>query len=403
MKLYFIDQGNVSSIYYVLSYILKIQISIECISNLKEASSDGYFLYSFFSYKDFAKFDSLIKEKRKDNIDIKIIVGGSGLYYLDDIKDFQKRYPEVDYVVIGKGEEALTAILTKDIPKGILYDFAFAEIDNYVIHPFFFPYIKEIKMTFLDEKCFWNKCSYCHHTEKDSIHYNNSSIDLFNEIVYYYKHGLRTFCFYDNFFVFSKFYDLLDKLLSVGINDVSFRLLGLHVKTNYKKLKEYVPKFKKLIIEANWGVEFLDDEILEKHQKGVTVNNIKTTVDYCYDNNIIFTPYFLYGLPLVKEKNILNHIDNLNEIHPKLTGNIDNFFMLNEKLDVYKRKDFFKVKKTGNFYLNDFEEWLPDFKSKMIKFTMYDFEEKKYCTRLETFNKYKSYEDINIKVQDLFL
>ena len=102
-----------------------------------------------------------------------------------------------------------------------------------------------------------------------------------------------------------------------------------------------------------------------------------------------FSAFMLNGLPNVSDDNLKNNLDNLMKLDEYVYKYKVSFFILNNKVPVYRKPDIFKIKLLDKFTLHDFDYNLPE-----IETYLYNFESLingKYLTRRE---EYSRYEDI---------
>ena len=406
MKIYYHKPSGSNSIYNILSFIIHKEIDAEIKEIVSareiEDSSENYYLFSFFSINEYKTFNETIASFRRGNIkNVKIIVGGSALLFLDNPSDLFEFYPEISYIVMGKGENVINHLLTENVSqRQIFHDKDFGQVESYLIRDSFINDIGPvIKITFDDQYCPWRKCSFCQYVLDLSSSYKNSVEDVYNEISYYYERGFKEYLFYDNWTPLNKVTELFDLLLENNINDIRFSILSIHINNNaYKSLAPYIEKFKPgLFTMSIFGVEFLDDEILSTYNKGINVNKISEVVDFCSDTNLPFGACILYGLPLVENRHIENHINNFNQLdlHNRMKGGTCfSFFILNKHLDVYKDPDFFKIKIKNNYTLTDFYNDLPELKLINVDFDQWDDDKNKWLNRDEVIEKYLQFDDL---------
>ncbi|MCF7870405.1 MAG: radical SAM protein [Candidatus Omnitrophica bacterium] len=346
-----------------------------------ENSEKSYYLFGVYYYKDINTLINNIKKAKEYFHEIKfnIIIGGFGLYGLD-FEELKKLFPEINYIILGKGEKLLSKILDNNLQPGLYLEKE--KIEPYNILPSFIKNFKRVEISFDNSRCVWNRCKFCHHSTIPKSHVNEVK-DVFEKIVYNYNIGVRKFYFYDNFLIFNKFYKLLDLLLENKMTDINFKIFGVHVKSNYNKLHKYLPKFNNLISDLSVGYEFLDDKILRKYDKGITVRDILKFDEYVSKNNIKTNVYLLYGLPGANENNINNHFNNLKKINSRFFNT--SFFLLNEKIYMFKHLDEFGIKLKRKYTLKDYMYTMPE-----IHTYNWDFETDGK-SRKEVFEQYKPY------------
>lgn len=296
---------------------------------------DSYVLLSFPFFEDWWKIDIILEKLKKSFSEkkYKILLGGSALYQIV-IDDIKKYYPEIDYIVIGRGELLFEKIINNEIKPGIYKSENITPF--YKIHPMFLNKTDaQLLLTLDGATCSWGKCSFCFANYEKKVY----DVDQVFEIIKYYYQifNRKNFYFTDNYLNPQKLYNLLDKLLLEGIDDITFNGLGMHINSNYKRLKDYIPFFKnKLMGDVKWGVEFLDDDILNIIKKGTNVQKIFEHANFMQDNNLELWVYLINGLPLIGQKNIDNHINNLIKYDKYVKHYSISSLTLEENMEMFK-------------------------------------------------------------------
>ena len=391
MRVYYNKRNAFQSIEKLISYSIhkKNEIEYSSIRTFKDIKNVPNSLYavSIVSYRQINElYESIEKFKENNEINFKIVIGGPGLSMinLDDLREY---IPEISFIIEGKGERYFNRIISGDLEEGIYIE-ADCNIEPYPISKEFkksfdvFPFLYNTSFNYTN--CSWNKCKFCYHTEKVKSREYGETID---DILLNYDIGIRNFFITDNYLVMTRFYRLLDELIKLGIDDVSFSIFGSHVNSNYKELEKYLPKFKKLILNIAPGFEFLDDKILRLYNKGTTVKEIVEYTNFMSSNEIDLHPYFLYGLPLATERNLWVHLSNYGLIRDKIAASNVSFFMLIDGIDIYNHPKDFNIKINRNLTLNDYDKELPPIRTSFYDFEAYDNIRKRFLTRDEEYIK----------------
>lgn len=352
---------NISNgIIYMLSYYLKhnpnVDISINEFTDFKqfrdiENSPNSFVLLSAPFFELWWPIDNIIENLRIGNPYKKynLLLGGGSIlqYFPESILQF---YPEIDHIKYGRGEVFLEKILNggkeelNKYPQVINADNE--KINSYEINPFFIQKYQKSGLIYLSYngyKCFWNKCEFCCHVLPDGM--INDSNQVYKQIKFYReKHNIKKFFIVDNYLIWKNFFNTLDLLLADGLNDIEFELHGAHINSNYKKITEYIPKFgSNFISDVGWGIEFLDDEILELYNKGTTVDKIMEHGKILNDIGVDLKAYTLLGLPMVGQKHIDNMWENLQKYDIYVKYYRNSFFTLDSFLNVYKDPEKFGI------------------------------------------------------------
>ena len=410
-NIYYLDNHTSFGIKHVLSYYLQSKplsiTGIPIISNTPDVlynlfdtknnpdfanipnEKTTYFMFSVKSTNDYYYVFEVIKYLREmfPVINIKIIIGGAAIESID-VNSLIVNYPEISYLVYGKGEEIFSKIIDDQLTNGVYYDKDFDIIKPYIVLPPFLQNVNEISIFFEGNVCKWGRCQFCFLEKEKSL--KKTALDVAKQIMYYYKnHNIKIFNIYDLYLNFGILKELLDILISVGITDVSFKSIGMHLKSDFKLIAPYFKVFKTLFLDTGWGVEFLDNDILDLYQKNITVEDVFEVAKITNGIGMPFSAFMLNGLPNVSDDNLKNNLDNLMKLDEYVYKYKVSFFILNNKVPVYRKPDIFKIKLLDKFTLHDFDYNLPE-----IETYLYNFESLingKYLTRRE---EYSRYEDI---------
>lgn len=350
---------------------------------------NNYLLLTVISSNEFiqsVKF--LMKHKFKN---IKTIIGGQ---YVNFILHPEKLLTLYDYVIVGKGENALLNIITKKLPKSVYYDKDFDIIPkHYITNPVILKNLTSVLLTIKGDVCSYNKCEFCDQVKKTSTKQFYTLDENINLIQYYRNNSnIQLFIFYDNIMQVSDLKYLL-QTLPEG-RKISIVIYGMRVSDSYRDLTKYLrPDIQLFII---WGHEFYDNEILSYFNKGITIEQILDSIIWCEENKIPYLGNLIKGLPLVQNKHIRNHLSFYKHYWDKkiIPSNKFNEFMLSDSTRIINKLDVFKIKLKNRLRINNFwKGWeLPENFAKLetiyYDFDMYDEDEKKYVDREFTYSKY---------------
>lgn len=354
-------------------------------------STDSYVLFSVLDPDDFALFDELY-HILYDHANVSLVLGGSLLYILEtqDIIDY---YDKDIYILVGKGEEFLISLLDDNLPPALYSDSNFDKIKNYKLLPKFLSEDRLISLTFRDIRCSWNRCKFCHHNIGSRREIINN-IQMFENIEYYYFHGVRNFIFYDNETLPDVMSKVLDKLWIAGIRDIKIEIFGLRLEhlDKVERLMEGLSRLKEG--RVTFGLEFLDQDLLNIYDKGISLDEAMDIIGLSskYKNVKVMT-YLLIGAPKmgnVALSKLRKFIESYDNIIYDFRGS---FFRLSELTRVYEEPDLFEIKILNKRYtLNDFfvnyGGKLPEIKTKYIDFLMKDPDTGLWMTRKEALIKH---------------
>jgi radical SAM superfamily enzyme YgiQ (UPF0313 family) len=406
MKIYYpiLQEGRRpnENIHYLLSYLKthsKLKFTSEIITDKNLAqidnSPENYILLSATSIQPLHTFHQFVQVLRKTlgEIKCKIIVGGSVFYILnhDDIFNF---YPEVTHICVGKGEEVLKDILEKDLPSGVYHAEKFNKVNRYTLHPDY-PVKDVVMLTFRDSRCSWGKCLFCHHQTR-CVYPNKNAQDVADEVMYYIdQRGYRHFYFFDNHMEPETLAQFLEILYQKGYHKKgpTFYVFGIRVDGNIKGLHPILKKWPKgTIVGIAWGVEFYDQEILDRYRKGITTEQIDAALKFFPQFGTFNDVYLLHGLPSVTNENIKRQEEFIKSTYDYVERYMTSYFLLSNALIIKKHEETFKMKELDyNFTIQDFFIYgldIPPIRTQYIDFTSWDDDLQKQATRDETFQKY---------------
>lgn len=409
MNIYYLaDHDNPKfnlGLYSVLSYYVSSnpnkQISIYEQLNLDDFyniinDENSYVLVSISFFAEFWKLDEIMKRLRKlSSKKYNLVIGGSVImyFYYDELI---KYYPELDFVVEGKGEITLANILNKKLKPGFHKD-NLSKIPIYFLSDFFVKKMQNVSIpvTLEGTNCIWNKCDFCHHHDQDG--HRNSPDEIFQLIKYYYtKYNKRDFFITDNYLILQKFYKLLDMLISEGMSDIQFNSTCIHIQSNYKKLGYYVNKFSRRIFGsgAGWGVEFLDDDVLKMYHKGTTVEKILEHAKFMSDINMPYYSFMLLGLPNLSNKNIQNGLDNLIKYENLFEKCVLSHFSLDSNMRMFHEPEKWNIQILDHIFLDSHSDSIYKIKTKVHNYNVLDLDSRKWISRLQYLNKFHRHEEL---------
>jgi len=400
-------------IFSVLSYYIKnnknSEYSINEINEINELDNfenkeNTFILISIPFFHQINILDIIINKLKflVDNIEnkkYKIILGGAAVPQIVP-ETIHEYFPEIDYIVFGHGEEITKKIINGEINIPGVYngnEYPY-KLDSF--HEFFTNKLTKIPIIIDGLKCPWNKCKFCIHSTDDKI--NLSVNDTITIIKDYYNMGKKDFYICDNWLNMNKFYKILDILLAEGMDDIQFELFGVHITSNYKKLIEYIPKFKNnLITTSTWGVEYLDDEVLDLYQKGITVEKIFEHGKFMKESGIELEVYMLMGLPGLKQHNIDLMYENLLKYDKYVSSYRYSTFTLDSNIDVFKNPNKYGLKIGKQSTLNYQFQISKPLLSTIYSYEIYNYEESKFISSEDNIKRYKhiidKMEETNLK------
>jgi len=245
------------------------------------------------------------KQLRTDaELESKTVIGGIHASMLpDDVKD------DFDQVVVGEAENVIRGILSGEITDKIVYSTRHENLDDIIIPDFklvddwqkigIFPVMTS-------RGCPYG-CTFCSVTAMFGRDYRACSPErvmqelsglekLFNErerwpLKLLFRRGI--FFADDNFTENSKrTEEILDRMIQTGYN----REMTCQVRTNIARRPDLVAKMRKAGFNTFYvGIESINPQSLKDMKKSQTVEDIKTFVRVCHDNDIGIFGMFILG------------------------------------------------------------------------------------------------------------
>lgn len=391
---------------FIITYLKykKIEFNLFKIDDIDNFNYDNidYILFSFYDYEDIINLMKLNDLKLQNRIRSKIIVGGPQFDFIKDIYSFEKILSEIDYFVIGKGEEALYNILKNKPNKKIHYDneyetdYKFYYNETPVINTTEHGKVGIVNLS--HNICFWNRCKFCGIVESYRKGFYLSISNIIPKIRKSYENGIKTFYFYDNAITLSHLKKLLTKLSD--LKDIQFIFFGIKANKNFTELNDILKNFNtNPIFRVSIGLEFYSQEILDIYDKGVDLENINTTVDFFYNIGTEVGLSILFSLPLVEHKHV-DFFENWIKDNIHKTSELGTSVLrLRDNVKIFENPHIFGIKILGNYtyydYIDDSLIYNDDIKDKLkkIELSEVDFlykneEYDRIFTRDEIYNIY---------------
>ena len=405
------------SVYYVLSYIkqyssTKFTTHLFTLDNIDiENSENNYIFFAFASINFYTKLIDLIYTLRKeyDQIKINIVLGGVAVRFVD-IKAIQKHFPEINFIVLGQGEDIAKQIVGKKLPPG-LYDEKFShKIAKYQLEEEYYNNVNGHLLTFNGNRCS-NRCKFCQNGSY-FLRESRQPNYLIKEIKKIRARGHKKFFIYDNYLDHRKFIELLSLCLENKIYDIKFNCIGAHVSVHYKKMYSRIKNKWEDVSGRNFplqsiglGVEFYSQEVLDKYNKGTTLYQIDKAVEEMRELNFPFSAYIIHGLPGVSEKSFQEHKKWIENHSSNLYIAGISYFNLSKYNAVFNEIGLFGIKLINKYTTNDYykpNKYDPVLETEFYNFLTWNDEEEKYLTQYQVLEKYeainyKCRKNINLK------
>ena len=359
-----------------------------------ENSGNNYILLSNMMARDLDNSIRILK-KLKSNfkiLHINIVMGGT-LFLVVEKQDVMKYVPGVTHICEGHGENFLKALVENKLPGGIYYGKDFPQIPHYLLKKKYLRKMRRVLVTFDDNRCSWRKCRFCHHLSSAEIKREAAGVETIVETIeHYYASGAKEFYFFDNELNPQKFYRFLCLLHErIGpAQDISFRIFGARATSDFSILNDILWK-PGLIEEVSIGVEFYSQDLLDLYQKGITREDINSSMQTFLDFGTNVNAYLLFGVPGSRTRHIEDVRSFIEKYGDKLTYLLS-FFRLSSDLRLFKDKEDFRIEVTEPYKMNELigGEGLPPIDMRYLKFISWDEDKQRMISRKETLDKTKA-------------
>lgn len=282
------------------------------------------------SFMDAYQMTLIIKE---NNPNIKIIFGGVHVSAIGE--ELLKEFPYIDYLGMGEGEETLlelmegvslnqiTGLIYKDGDKIIknpirtpianLDDLPFPAYEKLLGFPKkynlpLFNYVLFPGATMITSRGCPYQCSFCDRSVFNRGFRYNSAQYIYEHMKYLKKYfGVRHINIYDDLFTANRkrIADLckllIDKPLGIQFN------CAVRVGHTDDELLKMLKQAGLLMVSL--GIESGDPKMLERHKAGVTLKQVRDTVELVQKHNIRVKGLFMMGLPGETEESVIKTSD----------------------------------------------------------------------------------------------
>lgn len=319
---------------------------------------------------------SLALAKVIKNIDtsIKIIFGGASFYSIDQNQELMSIFPYIDIIVKGEGEIPLLAIIKrlknnncnnfegipnitwrkKSISQNKAINFKRFEYSipdysgislNYYSNLFPNQVILPLK---LSSGCYWARCKFCTFYKFSNFKIKTSK-NIINEISYYIKDlNINAFQIVDEAVhpdVSSCFAEIIKK------NHWNISYMVLARPTRYFTKKLLLKLYKSGCKIILWGIETFSQDLLNKIEKGLYVEDIATVLKNSHNVGICNIVFYIYCFPTQTLRDIKYDYEFLRKYIEYITVLFYNPFRLERESIFYEQ-----------FYHRDKKILIPIFK-----------------------------------------
>ncbi len=270
---------------------------------------------------------------KESNPSIKTVFGGVHASAMG--RDLMLRFPEIDFLCTGEGEETLAGLASGNHPgtvPGLVWRDGGKVVDNgpgvpiadldSLPYPAYdllsgfpggynlplFSHVKSPGATMITSRGCPYQCSYCDRSVfKKSYRYNSAG--------YIYEHmrhlrtgyGVRHLNIYDDLFTLHR--DRIEELCGMLIRRPLGIMFNCAVRAGHADdgLLKMLKRAGCLMVSL--GIESADQEMLKRHKSGVSLEEVRDTVRRIQQNGLRAKGLFMMGLPGENEKSIAATLD----------------------------------------------------------------------------------------------
>lgn len=262
------------------------------------------------NYGQFLPSLAVAKKIKEQYPEKQIILGGSRTIERMGIKTLEK-FPYIDFIVSGEGEEALTKLAKgenfESIP-GLIYrkegKIQFNNQDVYVDLnslpiPDYISFYEQLKMVSSEIKqfffcqgklpvevsrgCWWNKCTFCNLNIQHKSYREKNVEKIIEEILFLSEnYKMLSFQIIGNTIPIKSYRVLCEKLTQLG-KDFSF---FAETRADQLRRNDYILLKDAGFTDIQTGIESFSQSYLKKMNKGTRVIDNIATLKYCKENQI---------------------------------------------------------------------------------------------------------------------
>jgi anaerobic magnesium-protoporphyrin IX monomethyl ester cyclase len=256
------------------------------------------------------------------------VIGGP---HVTSFQEDSMTYPEIDYGIIGYGEDSFYKLVKAiffdgeiNQVNGLLYrkngeimknniDYNIDLDDLLIPNRTLVPYkkyrwplgTKKIMATMISSRGCPFQCTFCN--SPDKRYKERSAKNLIKEVKYLYKLGIREIFFFDDIFnINNRRVIEFCRLLRKNNLKISWSFRGRVSNLNENVMKE----LKKANCERiHFGIETHTDESLRRLKKDISIEHVKKAVKLCHKYRINCAGSFMINLPGDTKKDIMGRIN----------------------------------------------------------------------------------------------
>jgi len=293
----------------------------------------------------------------------KLVLGGAALSALNT-DELMRACPFIDALVIGEGENAMTALLAGKAfthipglcvrtPDGLTYnqrlgarqagDLVKADFSQFSLAAYYNP--EGVLPVFFSRDCRWRKCRFCAHNFAFSGFRQKTIAGFVDELAeLQQRYGVSHFYFTDQYIEAVDLERIAEEILARKLR-LSYHVMG-------RPVADYTPaRLEKLALSGcrwiSWGVESGSQRLLDLVKKGTKVQDIETVIQNAAQVGISNLAMVIFGLPTSTEVDLWQTISLLERLQNSLDAIRASAYVLYEQTYFAKRPALFDLTITG--------------------------------------------------------
>ncbi|MBI5478533.1 MAG: hypothetical protein HY906_06760 [Deltaproteobacteria bacterium] len=269
----------------------------------------------------------------------RFVVGGSLCFYLD-ADEFAERFPLVDCLVVGPGEEPFAQIVAATaaghpLPKllrGGGDRIRFPDERVLSIRP-----IYPCALNF--DVCEWGRCRFCHHVRPRKVE-SDCVAEFADDLIRLYRDKkVSRFFVFDNSISAGTLEVLLARLRDQGMaGKIGIDLFGMRLD---RRVLEILPLVKetRILTSVEWGLESCSQRILRLWHKGTSASAFEPILRGMASAGVINLLFVLCGLPLSRDSDIRATERGLTQLGPHYRAVSASWFVLDRWLAAFDERE----------------------------------------------------------------
>jgi hypothetical protein len=269
----------------------------------------------------------------------RFVVGGSFCFYLD-ADEFAERFPLVDCLVLGPGEEPFAAIVEataagKPLPKllrGAGDRIRFPDERVLSMRP-----VYPCALNF--DACEWGRCRFCHHQRPGKVE-SEYVAEFADDLTRLHRdQKISRFYVFDNSISAATLEVLLTRLRKNGLaGTIEIGLFGMRLDRRVLELLPLVEETR-ILTSVAWGLESCSQRLLKLWRKGTSASAFEPILRGMAAVGVINQVFVLCGLPRSRDSDIRATEKGLERLRPYYRGVSASWFILDRWLAAFEERE----------------------------------------------------------------